>query len=141
MTKSLIAVILAASTLCAGAASAQPYGSGDHREGVNGRGCYSGERSNDCSQRRNVERQNHHQYVYRDGRYEDRDSSGSAAAAGVLGFVLGTAIAGQASDRDYYVSHRSDRDWRSRCATSYHDFDRRTGTYVGPDGYRHYCTQ
>ncbi len=141
MTKSLIAAILAVATLSSASAGAQPNGDRDHREGLNSRGCYSGERYSDCSQRRDTERQNHHQYVYRDGRYEDRDSTGSAAAAGVLGFVLGSAIAGQASDRDYYMAHRSDRDWRSRCATSYHDFDRRTGTYTGPDGYRHYCTQ
>ena len=97
--------------------------------------CYRGERSFDCRERNRAERRSHRHYVWRDGRYQD--DSGAA----ILGFALGAAIAGSNQDHDYYNSHRNDRDWRNRCHSNYGDFDSRTGTYVGSDGYRHYCTR
>jgi hypothetical protein len=101
------------------------------------RGCFPGERSYDCQQRGRVEQRSNHHYVYRDGHYED--NSGNAAVGAILGFALGAAIAGSQQDRDYYSSHSSDRGWVGRCQSTYRSFDPRTGTYMGNDGYRHYC--
>ncbi len=103
------------------------------------RGCFRGERAADCRERQRVEQRSHRRYVYRNGRYED--SSGAAVASAIFGFVLGAAIAGSQQDHDYYYSHRNDRGWRSRCQSAYPNFDYRTGTYGGNDGYRHYCTR
>jgi len=146
MKRQLTTAVVAVALLAAGAAGAQPNqgnrGQGDRGrpEAPNSQGCYNGERSSDCGQRRRVEQQSHHHYVWRDGRYEDQDAGG-AAVAGILGFMLGAAIAGSASDRDYYNSHRNDNGWRTRCRSTYSSFDYRTGTYLGRDGYRHYCTR
>jgi len=160
MKKQLTTAVVAAAMLASSVAGAQPMqggrGPGDHnpgdqhqgdqyrgdeRQGLDRRGCFRGERAGDCSQRRRVEQRSHHRYVWRDGRYEDQDNAGAAVAGGILGFILGAAIAGSSSDRDYYNSHRNDRGWRSRCRSAYPNFDYRNGTYLGPDGYRHYCTR
>src|SRR5947209_4365083 len=113
MKKQLLAAVTAVALCASAAAGAQPMQHGQwddgHREGVNNRGCYNGERYNDCSQRRSVERRSHHHYVWRDGRYQDGDATGAAVAGGFLGFILGTAIAGSNDDRVYYNSHHNDR--------------------------------
>jgi hypothetical protein len=140
MKTELIIAVSAIAMLASGAASAQPrqgHWDDSRRDGQNSRGCYNGERYNDCSQRRSYERSSHRRYVWRDGRYEDQDTVGAGA---FLGFILGAAIAGTSSDREYYNSHRNDRGWRNRCRAAYPNFDRRNGTYLGQDGYRHYCT-
>ena len=67
-----------------------------------------------------------------------RDDS-SALAAGFLGFVLGAAIAGSANDRSYATTRLSDQSWTANCTRRYRSFDARSGTYLGFDGYRHYC--
>ena len=85
------------------------------------------------------ERQHHRHLVWRDGRYYDNDT-GAAVAGGILGFALGAAIAGSRDDYNYYYSHRYDRGWRARCR-DLPGFDWRTGTFIGRDGYRHYCTR
>jgi choline dehydrogenase-like flavoprotein len=104
--------------------------------------CYPGERSFDCRNRFQYERRNHNtHYVWRDGRYVDDNNGGAAVAGGILGFVLGAAIAGSQDDQNYYNSHRNDRRWRNRCRSAYHGWDDRSGTYIGDDGYRHYCRQ
>jgi Ni/Co efflux regulator RcnB len=154
MKNQLTTVVVAAAMLASSVASAQPmgghddhnqgdrnwggHGQGDHRQGLNSRGCFNGERSADCGQRRQAEQHGGHRYVWRDGRYED--DGGAAVAGGILGFMLGAAIVGSSSDRDYYSAHRYDRGWRNRCRTAYPGFDYRNGTYLGQDGYRHYCT-
>ena len=140
MNKILIAAVLAATALSSTVADAQSFGRGRNNAPAMGRGgCYAGEQSARCRQRLTVQKRSKHTYVYRNGRYED--SSGAAIAGGILGFILGAAIAGSTQDRDYYYSHRNDRQWRSRCQSSYNNFDYRTGTYMGGDGYRHYCTR
>lgn len=148
MRKRLISAALAATTLTAGAAGAQPLqldrGLASAGEAsvlaVQWRGgCYRGERPGDCRDRLRWERGGHHgHWVWRNGRYVN-DDPGAAIAGGILGFALGAAIAGADSDRDYYLSHRRDRGWRARCRAAYPGFDWNSGTYVGPDGYRHYC--
>jgi hypothetical protein len=142
MTRKLITATVTLALLAASAAGAQPYPGGrGHDDGRGSNGCFGGERSNDCRQRLQVERRSQHRYVYRDGRYEQQDSGGTAVAAGILGFILGAAIAGSSQDRDYYTAHRNDDGWRTRCRAAYRSFDARTGTYAGTDGYRHYCVR
>jgi len=162
MHKTLITAVMAIATLSSSLAAAQPMRGppgqqgrqgppgqegrqgppGQHgREGPQNAGCYPGEPSYDCRQRLSVQRRTNRQYVWRDGRYEARDSSGATVAAGIIGFILGAAIAGSTSDRDYYNTHRNDRGWRTRCSRAYGSFNSGTGTYLGRDGYRHYCTR
>lgn len=69
----------------------------------------------------------------------DRRDNGSAIAAGFLGLVLGAAIAGSNRDRDYAYERMQNREWIRRCSRTYRSFDARSGTYLGYDGYRHYC--
>ena len=148
MHKTLISAVLAAATVSAGAASAQPLalnralaGQGDAQlvQAQMHGGCYPGERRGDCRDRSRWEQGGHHgHYVWRDGHYVS-DDAGAAVAGSILGFALGAAIAGSNSDHDYYVAHRGDRGWRARCRSAYPGFDWNTGTYLGPDGYRHYC--
>lgn len=67
-----------------------------------------------------------------------RDNDG-AIAAGFLGLILGAAIAGSNRDRDYANTRMQDRAWIRRCSRQYRSFDVRSGTFLGYDGYRHYC--
>ena len=141
MPKRLITTVLAVATLSCGACASGPYyGEGTHYDAQYRGGCYAGERGDDCRERLRLEQQSHNRYVWRNDHYEEQDATGAAIAGGIIGFALGAAIAGSNSDRDHYNSHRNDRDWQSRCRASYPNFDPRTGTYAGQDGYRHYCT-
>ena len=149
MTKTFIRSALAAVSLAAVAAAGAP--AFDAQPGfdtsLSSRGeaqliqasCYDGERSSDCRERGRAERRGDHHYVWRDGRYQD--DSGAAVAGSILGFTLGAAIAGSQDDRGYYNSHRRNREWRDGCRTNYQGWDSRSGTYLGSDGYRHYCTR
>ena len=154
MRKALITASMAIATLSSSFAGAQPMQGPPGQQGRHGppgqqgrqgaqtaRGCYPGEPARDCRQRLSVERRTRHQYVWQNGRYEERDTTGRTVAAGIIGFILGAAIAGSNSDRDYYNAHRNDNGWRTRCRATYHSFNSSTGTYVGRDGYRHYCTR
>ena len=150
MNKTLIAAALAAAAVGAGAACAQPLqldrslaSAGDAHviQSQWHGGCYPGERAGDCRERSRWEHGGHHgHWVWRDGRYVN-DDAGAAVAGSVLGFALGAAIAGSNDDYSYYQSHRGDRGWRDRCRGEYPGFDWRSGTYLGPDGYRHYCVR
>lgn len=105
-------------------------------------GCYPGERRDDCRERLRYERQTQQRYVWRDGQYyEQRDDNSAAIAAGIIGFILGAAIVGSTKDRDQYEANKKDRDWLARCRAQHPSFDAHTGTYVGPDGRRRYCTR
>ena len=70
---------------------------------------------------------------------DHRGNNGNVVAAGVLGMVLGAAIADSNDHRAYYQSHQHDDDWHNRFAARYHSYDRGSGTYLGHDGKRHYC--
>jgi hypothetical protein len=61
------------------------------------------------------------------------------ATCAVLGFVLGAAIAGNSNDRAYANNRHNNRSWNNACSRRYRSFDRNSGTYLGYDGYRHYC--
>jgi hypothetical protein len=71
------------------------------------------------------------------GRYRRDDSA--AVAAGFLGLALGAAIAGSANERSYAETHRGEAAWIASCQQRYRSFDPASGTYLGFDGYRHYC--
>jgi hypothetical protein len=64
---------------------------------------------------------------------------GAAVGAGIVGLaagaILGSAIA--AGERPPTVIR--DGSWIRACSAKYRSFDPRTGTYLGYDGYRHYC--
>lgn len=142
MKKQVVTAVSAVAMLVSAAASAQPMQGGRGHMDAQGRGgCYPGEHRGDCDERLRVEQRSHHRYVWRNGHYEVQDDHGAVVAGTVLGFIMGAAIAGSASDRDYYNAHHHDRGWRDRCRSTYRSFDYRTGTYVGSDGYRHYCTR
>lgn len=147
MARHLTTIALAAVTLSTAGCATDTYGDryGDRYSdsGYSGR-CYPGERRADCRERLRYEQQTNQRYVWRDGRYERQDSgnvAGAAVAAGIVGFILGAAIAGSDDDRKYYDRHKYDRDWRNRCAAAHPGFDARTGTYPGPNGMRRYCTR
>ena len=70
---------------------------------------------------------------------ETHRNDSSAIAAGFLGFVLGAAIAGNSNDRSYANNRHNNRSWNNACSRRYRSFDRNSGTYLGYDGYRHYC--
>lgn len=88
-------------------------------------------------QRRGNERErwarNHQQ------RYGQRDSNDSTALmAGIVGFTLGAAILG--SQQQAQQARSRDRRWDRSCSRRFRSYDRNSGTYLGYDGYRHYCT-
>ena len=71
-------------------------------------------------------------------------SRGEAAAlAGIGGFILGATVA-----RPYDGGHRRYHDYHrvsswdlhvQRCYDRYRTYNHRTDTYIGYDGYEHYC--
>lgn len=68
-----------------------------------------------------------------------KDDNSGALVAGILGFVLGAAIAGSQQDQERAHTKLSDREWVTSCARKYRSFDANSGTYLGNDGLRHYC--
>lgn len=85
-------------------------------------------------------------YYGRHHRHRDFDA-GSAAAAGIVGLAAGAIIGGAIANSnqqpvyDYRMdpNYRSRADWDAYCYSKYRSYDARTGTYLGYDGYRHYC--
>ncbi len=86
---------------------------------------------------------------------------GDAVLAGVAGFAVGTLF-GNATARPryyapapvyvappppivyqptpvYYAPAPWSPDWYAYCARKYGSFDANSGTFLGPDGYRHMC--
>jgi hypothetical protein len=61
---------------------------------------------------------------------------GIGIAAGVGGFLLGSALA---QPRDVYVEEDSGSWHVRRCLDRYRSYDPYSDTYIGRDGYRHYC--
>jgi hypothetical protein len=140
MHKSLTTVLVAITALTSAACATGPYDNGrGYSRAPSGGGCYAGERRDDCSERLRYEQQSHRSYVWRGDHYEDQNAAGAAVAGGIIGFILGTAIAGSNRDRDAYNAHKNDRDWHARCASAHRGYDSRSGTYPGSDGYRRYC--
>ena len=68
----------------------------------------------------------------------DRDNNDSSAViAGILGFALGAAIVGSAQQAQH--ARTANASWDDYCARKYRSYDRRSRTYFGNDGLRHYC--
>jgi len=65
-------------------------------------------------------------YYSRNGRRYYRDSDGAEIFAGIVGSILGGAIA-------------AGRNADAYCERRFRSYDRRTGTYLGYDGRRHPC--
>jgi len=62
---------------------------------------------------------------------------GIGIAAGVGGFVLGSLLSQQ--PRTVYVEEDYDSIHIRRCYARYASYDAGSNTYIGYDGYRHYC--
>ncbi|ANT52014.1 BA14K family protein [Mesorhizobium amorphae] len=62
---------------------------------------------------------------------------GIGIAAGVGGFVLGSLLSQQ--PRPVYVEDYGESRHVRRCLARYASYDPYSDTYVGYDGYRHYC--
>lgn len=63
---------------------------------------------------------------------------GIGIAAGVGGFVLGSLLA-QQQPRTVYVEEDGGSWHVRRCFDRYSSYDPDSDTYIGYDGYRHYC--
>lgn len=73
-------------------------------------------------------------------RYGQRDSNDSTALmAGIIGFTMGAAILG--SQQEAQQARSRNRSWDASCSRRYRSYDRSSGTYLGYDGYRHYCVR
>lgn len=63
---------------------------------------------------------------------------GIGIAAGVGGFLLGSALA-QQQPQTVYVDDEGGSWHVRRCFERYDSYDPDSNTYIGHDGYRHYC--
>ena len=70
-------------------------------------------------------------------RDRDRNDDSSAIIAGIIGFALGAAIVG--SQQQAERARTADESFDAYCARKYRSYDRRSRTYMGSDGLRHYC--
>lgn len=71
-------------------------------------------------------------------RHHDHDNDqGAALVAGIIGFALGAAIVG--SQQEAQRAREADRSFDASCARKYRSYDPRSRTYLGADGFRHYC--
>ena len=86
--------------------------------------------------------------------YGRRDDGISALGAGLLGFGVGAIVGSVLAPREVYVAPPPPRplytragygpapwtpDWYSYCYSRYRSFDPNSGTFVGYDGYEHFC--
>jgi hypothetical protein len=76
-------------------------------------------------------------YQRRRGHEEKSHDDTGALVAGILGFALGAAIVG--SQQQAEKARTADQSWDAYCAKKYRSYDRRSRTYLGNDGLRHYC--
>lgn len=72
-------------------------------------------------------------------RRDRRDNDGQALAAGLIGFALGAAIIGSQQERQKAYDRRGDTSHIGQCRARYRSYDASSDTYLGNDGYRHYC--
>ena len=87
----------------------------------------------------------HYRHGYRGG-------GGNAVAAGIIGLGVGALIGSALTPRTVYVPPPPPRyapvaygpqpwspDWYSYCYSRYRTFNPNSGTFVGYDGYEHFC--
>lgn len=68
---------------------------------------------------------------------QQNGSDSSALVSGIIGFALGAAIVG--SQQQAQQARSAGDRWDKRCADKYRSYDRKSRTYLGYDGARHYC--
>jgi hypothetical protein len=106
------------------------HGHRSHRGDWVGKKSRGGRHSYNHRRYRHGHYRGHRHYYYRHGhRYYYND--GYYGGAAIVGLAAGAIIAGAAST-NYNT-------WVARCEARYRSFDRRSGTYLGYDGYRHPC--
>jgi hypothetical protein len=89
--------------------------------------------------------------------YRHHDNGIGAFGAGLLGFGVGAIVGSALTPREVYVAPPPPPpapayygpasygpppwtpDWYSYCYSLYRSFNPRTGTYLGYDGYEHFC--
>ena len=88
--------------------------------------------------------------------YHHRDNGVSALGAGLLGFGVGAIVGSALTPREVYVTPPPPPaptyyapaaygppawtpDWYTYCYSRYRTFNPNTGTFVGYDGYEHFC--
>ncbi len=82
--------------------------------------------------------------------YGHRGGGGSnALAAGIVGLAAGAVIGSALAPKTVYVTpparpigYRPEpwtEDWYAYCSSRYRSFNPRSGTFIGYDGYEHFC--
>jgi hypothetical protein len=74
-----------------------------------------------------------------DHKDDDHDAAAGLIAGVILGYVLGSAVVDTQERHAQVRDQLDDPDWIVYCARRYRSFDPYSGTYLGPDGLRHYC--
>jgi hypothetical protein len=148
LTKTLAAALAAATfmgaAITAAPAIAQPraYGSPEYGQyygpgyGSQERYYYNGQWVDQNSWQAQRDREFQRNRRARD--YNNR-SGNDATAAAIIGFALGAAILGTQADARTSYGYAQDRNHGRMCARKYRGYDMRSNTYLGRDGYRHYC--
>jgi hypothetical protein len=90
-------------------------------------------------------------YVQHNHYYKRRDGI-SALGAGLLGLGVGAIVGSALAPREVYVAPPAPAytrarygppawtpDWYSYCYSRYRSFNPNTGTFIGYDGYEHFC--
>ena len=102
-----------------------------------------------------------HGHGYKGGRYVQnnyyykRNDGVSALGAGLLGFGVGAIVGSALTPREVYVAPPPrpapvytragygpapwTPDWYTYCYSRYRSFDPNSGTFIGYDGYEHFC--
>ena len=79
-----------------------------------------------------------HSHHHHNGIGIGHNGIGIGVAAGIGGFVLGSLLA-QQQPRTVYVEEDYDSIHIRRCYARYASYDAGSNTYIGYDGYPHYC--
>lgn len=96
---------------------------------------------------RRWDRHHHRRYYHR-----RHNNNGAMIGAGIAGLAAGAILGGALASPSYSpprVTYNSapaaggyapgSRGWVRYCSAKYRSFDPQSGTYLGYDGYRHYC--
>ena len=146
LTKTLAAALAAATfmgtamTTAPAMAQPRPYGGPDYGQnygpgyGNQNRYYYNGQWVDQNRWQESRQRE-----FQRNRRYRDRGDNNDAATAAIIGFALGAAILGTQADARSSYGYAQDRNHGRMCARKYRGYDMRSNTYLGRDGYRHYC--
>lgn len=145
LTKTLAAALAAATFMGAAIAAApalaqpRPYGGPGYNSnnGGAGRHYYNGQWVDQSRWDQGRQREFQRNSRYRN--YGNRNNGGDALAAGIVGFALGAAILGSQNDSGRAYGYSQDSGHIATCRTRYRSYDAGSNSYLGNDGYRHYC--